>query len=279
MRYRRRTRRAYGRARYRRHSTRRRSRLLLRGRRRIGRRKVRLWRRKGQYILRQTRFHNAIVPDVTYARLTYRKGGLLLIANNSLATNSGQTTPIYVNDPYDPDPDLANSSAQGFDYFRDYYNFWICTKSKIRVEFNNIGIAQNQNSPWGAVGYVLPQFGGSPNIVAQSPVNYVQNLPRIKWVSLSGPGAGKSKGVVRHEWTLVKDQGAQNRSNTWEYSAWSAAINGSPTNRRVLYLAAGTANGAGNVTELQQVIQYKVTIVYYTRFYARKPTAELEDPE
>lgn len=226
------------------------------------------------------RFNNAIVPDVTYARLIFRKAGQLSIPGNILNTNSGSNLVAYCNDPFDPDPDVGNKFAQGFDYFRDFYQSYIVVKAKIRVDWTNLGRIDSSTSPWGTTAYVLPQLGGTVQAITNlSPVDYIQNLPRIKWRTMSAPGANKQRCSIRHEWTLRKDQAALNRGNFWEGSNWAANTTGSPVNRRALYLVLGTANGAGNTSEAILSAQYKLTILYYCRFYGRKVTPELDDPE
>lgn len=229
---------------------------------------------------RTVRFNNAIVPDATYARLTYRKGGTCTISSNPIYTNSGPAIAVYLNDPFDPDPSLGNASAQGFDYFRDYYGFYIVTRAKVKVDFYNLGT--EQYSGYAAVGYVLPQLGSTINAITdQSPVNYIQNVPRLKWKRMTAPGGGKSWCTIHHEWSIKKDQAATNRGHYWEGSEWAAQTNAGPAGsyRRGLYIFAGTENGAGNVAAVTRRILYKVTVIYYTRFYGRKVTPELEDPE
>jgi len=229
--------------------------------------------------MKSVRYTNAVVPDVTYARLKYVKGGYLQISNSTLSTNSGLSQPVYLNDPFDPDPDVANASAQGFDYFRDYYSQYFVASCTVIVEFSNLG--ESANGKYGCVGYVLPQFGSPfPSVLSTTPVNYIQNIPRIKWKRMSGPFAGRQNTRIKTSWSVKEDQGAPTgRGNFWEGTSWGAFTNASPAIRRPLHIILGTENGAGNLAADAITAQYKVTVIYNCRFYTRKNTPELEDPE
>lgn len=272
MRYRRRFRRAIRRSRYRRRSIRRRSRLVSR-RRRFGRRRGwTSYKRRGVITGVARTFTNAQVPDALLVKLKYIKGLRLEVPNDNLSTNSGISIGGYMNDPYDPDPNVGNDSAQGFDFWRDYYFNYIVTRADIEVTFTN------HNTFNGAVGYVQPQFQNQPvGLLGTTPLQTIRNYPRLRWVTMGSAGANNAVRRVRTSWSIRKDAAWLPRSSVWEGSGYSAGTAASPANRRQLNIWIGTDNGLGANTSV--IVDAVAKITYYCRFYNRKNTPEVLDPE
>lgn len=244
----------------------------IRRRLRRGSRRVRSWRRRGVTGVKWSKFNNAVVPSEIYVKCKYTKAGQLTVAN--LNNTSGSFGILYQNDPFDPDPDLGNLSAQGFDFWRDYYGSYICTSARVTVDF------YNQNNSQGLTGYLLVSEGLlGPSIVGTTPVDYLQNLPNIKWRNMGPTNSGRYKCRLSNIASTRRVRAATNRGTYWEDTAWSAATNASPSTRPLIYIIAGTQTGGPNSTGATLACEWKATITYNVRFYNRKLTPETQDPE
>lgn len=179
---------------------------------------------------------------------------------------------IRLNSPYDPDSTLGNAAAQGFDYFRDYYNEYIVTKSKWKVRFMN-------ESPYNYVNcYVWPEQGGSvPSVNNVTKVEVLKNTPNMKW-ACAGPITGKkSVATVKGSWSINRDRGVGPRALFWEGSSYSAGVAANPTTTRSLYMWLGMATETGDTGSIKYHVE--VTVKYWVKFYSRKNGPENVDPD
>lgn len=241
-------------------------------RRRVFSKRAKAWKSKQGWSVKFKKFNNAVVPNVTYARLTYRANTILqpLLDTNYVATN----TVYALNNPYDPDSSLGNVSAQGFDYFRDYYARYMVYKAKAYIKFLN-----SSDNFWTV--FAVPQMGGSNFSVnvASADVNQVLGVPYIKYKNI-GPATGSNnvKKIVC-SWSISEDQAVNGRGNAYEYSStFDATVSSAPSAQRQLYIGIMSSNGQpfGTATAIMNA---QVTIVYYTKFFPRKATPESTDPE
>jgi len=216
---------------------------------------------------------NAQVPDALHTKLKFIRGFQLTIPDDGLSTNSGAVNGLYVNDPFDPDFGIGNDAAQGFDFWRDYYNNYIVTRADIRVKF------QNNSQVRGLIGYVQPQYGTGPiGLLNGSPINTIQAFPRMRFCTMSQASAGRNIKVIKTNWSIRKDGAWLPRSNTWETSGFSAGVSSSPANRRQVNIWIGTDNGVANSGQILSA-SVIVQCIYHCRFYNRRNTPELLDPE
>jgi len=209
------------------------------------------------------------VPDALYTKLTYTKGFQQVLSAAQI--NTGNINIGYLNDPFDPDPDLGNFSAQGFDFWRDYYNNYIVSRSSVTVKVTGL-------SSFPSYAAIMPQCGTSlPAVTGATGLQYWQNLPRVRYRWINPAGANKQTVTLKTGWSIKKDAGYQNRSATFETSGWSAATNASPIQRRQLnfWLSTVINNTLGADTGFHCTVRF----VYHCRFYGRKATPELLDPE
>lgn len=228
------------------------------------------YKKGGWNQLRIGKFNNSIVPEALLTKCKYTVQFPINITTTDVT--SGLYGYVMLNDPYDPNNNLANASAQGFDFWRDYYKKYIVTKSKWTVHFHA------QSAYWWNV-YALPTMGDGTNaIVSTSVSQYTKNLPYVKYTTIGPITSIDQTKTLNGTWTLAGDQAALGRGKYWEESDWSASTTASPATRRALNIfsqtAADTQAGAN-----YQVALVSVTVTYYVRFYQRKQTPELEDPE
>jgi len=179
-----------------------------------------------------------------------------------------------VNDPFDPDDDLGNKSAQGFDFWRDYYGEYICTRADISLQ------VYNQSDKVGITAYLLPSQGNVvPLVVGTSPIDYITNLPNVRYKTAGPIGSGRYRAYLRHKWTSVYNKAVGKRGEQWEGTSWGAATNASPGSRPAIFIWAGTQSGNPNTQGASMLAEYKLTVNYHVKFFARKLTPELDDPE
>lgn len=222
------------------------------------------------------RFENAVVPQATYAKLKY-KTDIPFIWTAAGTLYWDNVFRFRCNSPFDPDAVVGNASAQGFDYFRDYYQNYIVTRSKIIVKFRNIANAYFRCA-------VVPVYGQTTQLPpaserVNSEIMQVTNLPHIKWKTIGWPNGTKSVCTVGNSWNIWKDQGLDStRGDSFERSTFAATTSESPVSIRAYNIIMQTTTGAA-FPDAALAAYLSVTVTYHTKFYGRKQTAEIVDPE
>jgi len=129
----------------------------------------------------------------------------------------------------------------------------------------------------GTIVFGMGQYGpNTPAVTDLSPLQFICNLPRIKYKYIGTVGDGIKKRMVV-KWSIKKDAAYQNRSLVWEGSGYSAVTTGSPSIVRNLFIANTLDTGV--IVPRNVATAAKITLIQKVRFYGRKQTPELEDPE